>query len=83
MKFLSENGIMSKVYFDPVHKTPFYKKLGYSKDKLPITEKISEQILSLPMFPGMNKNELQLIVDTIDQFLKKESPNERKKLEKM
>lgn len=71
MKFLSENGIMSKVYFDPVHKTLFYKKLGYSKDKLPITEKVSEQILSLPMFPTMQRNELQLIVETIEEFMKK------------
>jgi perosamine synthetase len=71
MRFLSDNGIMSKVYFDPVHKTLFYKKLGYSKDKLPITEKVSEQILSLPMFPTMKRSELQLIVETIEKFMKK------------
>lgn len=71
MKFLSENGIMSKVYFDPVHQTLFYKKLGYSKNKLPITEKVSDQILSLPMFPTMKKNELKLIIETIEEFMKK------------
>ncbi len=71
MRFLSDNGIMSKIYFDPVHKTLFYKKLGYSKDKLPITEKVSEQILSLPMFPPMQRNELELIVETIEEFMKK------------
>ena len=71
MKFLSENRIMSKIYFEPVHKTPFYTKLGYSKMNLPVTQKISEQILSLPMFPDMKMNELKLIVETIEEFVKK------------
>lgn len=71
MNFLSQNRIMSKIYFDPVHKTPFYKKLGYSRINLPITDKVSDQILSLPMFPNMKTNELKLIVETIEEFMKK------------
>lgn len=70
MKFLSQNGIMSKIYFEPVHKTQFYTKLGYSKINLPVTEKVSEQILSLPMFPDMKTWELKLIVETIEEFMK-------------
>lgn len=71
MKFLSQHGIMSKIYFEPIHKTPFYKKLGYSKINLPITNKISEQILSLPMFPNMKKYELKLITEIIKDFMSK------------
>jgi perosamine synthetase len=70
MEFLSQNGIMSKIYFEPVHKTPFYTKLGYSKINLPVTKKVSEQILSLPMFPDIKTRELKLIVETIGEFIK-------------
>lgn len=71
MNHLTSKGIMSKIYFEPVHKTNFYKKLGYSNLNLPITNKISQQILSLPIFPSMKTSELNLIVDTISEFMKK------------
>lgn len=71
MRYLSTKGIMSKIYFDPVHKTKFYKKLGYSTQNLPVTMKISQQILSLPIFPTMKPFELKLIANTINKFMKK------------
>lgn len=71
MNHLTKNGIMSKIYFEPVHKTEFYKKLGYSNQKLPVTEKISQQILSLPIFPSMKSFELKIISDTIQEFMNK------------
>jgi perosamine synthetase len=44
MKYLAEEGIMTKVYFSPVHLTHFYKnELGYVC-KLPVTEQISNQV---------------------------------------
>ena len=69
MKYLENKGIMSKVYFFPIHLTTFYKKLGYSTLSLDITKKISDKILSLPMFPGMTKEELCYIVESVSQFM--------------
>lgn len=70
MKFLTKKGIMSKIYFEPVHKTPFYQKLGYAKRKLRITETVSNQILSLPLFPNMTSKEIKLIDKVINDFMK-------------
>ncbi|HEC92054.1 MAG TPA: DegT/DnrJ/EryC1/StrS family aminotransferase, partial [Candidatus Atribacteria bacterium] len=54
IQYLAEKGIMSKVYFDPIHLTYFYRnKFGFKKGDLPITEKISEQVLSLPLYPTL------------------------------
>jgi len=69
MNHLTKKGIMSKIYFEPVHKTEFYKKLGYSTN-LPLTDKVSQQILSLPIFPDMKKLEIKLIVDSVSEFVK-------------
>jgi len=66
-KYLSDNGIMSKVFFYPVHLTSFYQKLKkYSN--LNTTENISSRILSLPMYPNMTSEELHLICDSISAF---------------
>lgn len=70
MKYLTQKGIMTKIYFEPVHLTHFYrKKLGY-KCKLPVTEKLSKQVLTLPMYPALTKNEINYITDNINTFFK-------------
>ncbi len=70
MKYLAKEGIMTKVYFEPVHLTHFYrKKLGY-KCKLPVAERLSKQVLTLPMYPALTKNEINYITDKIDTFFK-------------
>ena len=70
MKFLTKKGIMSKVFFDPIHETKFYKKmLIQKKNYLNTTKSVSEQILTLPMFPGLKKEELDYICDSIKEFM--------------
>ncbi|MBI3638998.1 MAG: DegT/DnrJ/EryC1/StrS family aminotransferase [Thaumarchaeota archaeon] len=73
MTFLSTKGIMSKVFFDPVHLTTFYKNIGYAKNsKLPVTESISQRTLTLPMYPGLKKEELDYICESVKEFLEQE-----------
>jgi len=68
MEFLAKKGIMTKVYFDPAHKFSLFRKHNYSNSYLPITEKISSQVLTLPMYPHITKDELDYIVDSIREF---------------
>jgi perosamine synthetase len=50
-----------KVYFNPVHLSPFYKGLGYSEGSLPVTERVSKQVITLPMYPDLTMEELEHI----------------------
>lgn len=68
MNYLMAEGIMTKVYFPPVHLTKFYKHLGFHKGDLPRTEEISSQVLSLPIFPSMTEEEMDYIVEKIQKF---------------
>jgi perosamine synthetase len=68
MNFLASKGIMTRIFFKPVHKTRFFRKIGYGSLSLPNTEKISTQILALPMFPTLRKEEINYIVDAISKF---------------
>jgi dTDP-4-amino-4,6-dideoxygalactose transaminase len=67
--FLAKKGIMTKVYFEPVHLTHFYKeKLGHKKGELPITERLSDEVLTLPVYPTMKKEEMNYVIDSITGF---------------
>ena len=68
---LAENGVASKVYFEPVHLTKFYReKFGYRGGELPVTEAISSEVLSLPIHPTLSKKEIDLIVERIGDFFR-------------
>ena len=67
--FLTTRRIFSKVYFTPIHTTSFYQqKFMVDDNSLPITEKISQQVLTLPLYPNMTMEEKELLVQTISEF---------------
>ena len=59
LKELNGSGIGAAVYFRiPVHKTPLYTRLGYSKKALKTTEDAASHVLSLPVHPAMSDEDL-------------------------
>jgi len=63
-KRLNEKGVGAAVYFHmPVHQTPLYARLGYSKKRLAKTEAATKHVLSLPVHPGVTKAELDKVGD--------------------
>jgi perosamine synthetase len=69
-KHLTEKGIMTKVYFDPIHLKSYYKReFKYHKGDLPQTEDLSRRVLTLPMYPQMTETELEYVKDSIEEFL--------------
>ena len=68
MSFLASKGIMTRIFFKPVHKTKFFGKIGYGSLSLPNTEKTSKRILALPMYPTLRKEQISYITDTISEF---------------
>ena len=67
--FLTKKRIFSKVFFNPIHLTTFYrKKFGTKEGMLPITEKVSNEVLSLPIYPNMDSEEKEYIVESINEF---------------
>ena len=66
---LREKGIAASVHFDPpVHLHEYYRR-EFPGVKLPVTERLSASIVTLPMFPGLRRDELEEVVDTIDDVL--------------
>ncbi len=69
-EYLGDKGVMTKVYFGPVHLTRFYRKVfGFKGGELPMTEKLSQRVLTLPMYASLTKREMDFVVDTIKGFV--------------
>ncbi|MCR4393758.1 MAG: DegT/DnrJ/EryC1/StrS family aminotransferase [Dehalococcoidales bacterium] len=67
--YLGENGISCKVNFHPVHLTSYYRQnFGYSSGELPVTESVSARILTLPMFPGLSREDMDYTCEHIKIF---------------
>jgi len=69
MNYLADQGIESKVnYPDPIHLMHGYRFLGYPPGSLPVTERLAESILSLPMYPELPKEHADVVVAAIRRF---------------
>jgi len=67
--FLLKKKIFSKVYFKPIHQTVFYRqKFNSDSQLLPITETISDQVLTLPIYPNMTLEEKNYLIESISEF---------------
>jgi len=71
MRYLANKGIMTKIYFPPVHLTHFYKNELKYKCELPATEEISRQVLTLPMYPTLKKEEMDLVIREVENFFER------------
>lgn len=71
-QFLKSKGIPSMVYYPGViHLQEAYKFLGYKKGDLPVSEQLSETVLSLPMHTELITDQLKYIVGSIQEFFVK------------
>ncbi len=71
---LANDGILSKVYFNPVHlKTIFRREHGYKEGDFPATEALSRHVLNLPLFVNITQAELDRIITSIATFFRHNS----------
>ncbi|MBD3343465.1 MAG: erythromycin biosynthesis sensory transduction protein eryC1 [Chitinivibrionales bacterium] len=63
-KILADNGIGSGLHYPiPLHLQKAYSNLYYSEGSLPVTELTAKEIISLPMFPGLTKAQIESVVE--------------------
>jgi len=66
MQKLNDNGIPTAVHYPlSLHLQEAFKYLGYKKGDFPVSEKVSDEIMSLPMSPYLTKSQQDFIVQTI------------------
>lgn len=69
-KFLKEKGVGTAVYYPiPLHLQKVHAHLGYFRGKLPISEQLSQEVLSLPMFPELTASAQEVVTQSLHQAL--------------
>ncbi len=68
-KYLNGHGIGTTLHYPlPIHLQGAYSNLGLGEGDLPIAEEISQTEISIPMYYGMTKDQIQYVIDIINAF---------------
>lgn len=69
VKYLSEKGISTGLHYPvPLHLQKCFSHLGYKKGDFPVTEKLAETGLSLPMYPELSDDQIEYVAGSIKEF---------------
>ena len=65
-QYLTEEHIGTGIHYPiPLHLQKAYNSLGYRRGDFPVSERISSEILSLPMYPQLRLDQQQLVVNKV------------------
>ena len=68
--YLRKNGVDCGVYYpQPLHLQDALAFLGYSEGDFPVAEKVSREVLSLPIHPGLSINQIKKVTGAVKDFL--------------
>jgi aminotransferase EvaB len=69
MRFLDGKGIGTLVHYPvPLHLQPAYAYLGYREGDFPVSERSQKEVLSLPLFPELTRDELEEVCSAVAAF---------------
>ncbi len=70
--YLAQQGIATAIHYPiPIHFQEASRSLGYQEGSLPVTERQSKRILSLPVYPELGEDNLRYVADSIREFYQK------------
>ena len=70
-EFLAANTVASEIYYPiPLHLQGCFSSLGGEKGDLPISEKLAGEVLSIPVFAELEKEEVRYVADRVEAFFK-------------
>ena len=65
---LKERGVGSAIYYPiPVHRQKPFVALGYGDQRYPVTDRLTEQVLSIPVHPSLSEDEVETVIGAVNQ----------------
>ena len=66
---LKEKGIGYSIYYPkPLHLQKCFQYLGYKEGDFPVAERVSKEIIALPMYPELTRDEIDYVCESIRSF---------------
>jgi dTDP-4-amino-4,6-dideoxygalactose transaminase len=74
MEALKQRGVGTLIHYPvPIHRQEGYADLGYPPGSLPVTERLATEILSLPMYIGLDRSQIETVATAINTCLEDRS----------
>lgn len=71
MSYLAKKGIQTAIHYPaPIHLAKSFRFLGYKKSDFPFSEALSNEVISLPLFPELTDGEQRAVIMQIQKFFK-------------
>lgn len=71
--YLTENGVGTDIYYPlPLHLQECFAYLGYSEGDLPEAEKAAKETIAIPIYPELQKDQIEYVSDMIKAFFNKD-----------
>jgi dTDP-4-amino-4,6-dideoxygalactose transaminase len=68
---LAEKGVGTGIhYVPPLHLQPVYKHLGYYEGSLPVTEAVSTELFTLPIYPELSREQLDWVALALEESIR-------------
>ena len=65
---LKERGVGSAIYYPiPVHRQKPFLALGHGDERYPVTERLTEQVLSIPVHPSLTDDEIATVIGAVNE----------------
>jgi len=78
MAFLKDEGIGTGIHYPiPLHMQKAYDSLGYAPGDFPVCERVSAEIVSLPMFPQLTTEQQKSVALALQRYAQKNSSSLR------
>lgn len=68
-ELLRANGIGVNLHYIPIYLHPYYKKLGFSKEEFPESNKYYQEAISIPIFHAMTFDQQKLVVQALTKII--------------
>ena len=69
MEYLEQNGVQCLIHYPvPPHLSQAYRYLQLGRGSLPVTEQYADEVLSIPFYNGMTKQEQQYVIQTLNRY---------------
>jgi UDP-4-amino-4,6-dideoxy-N-acetyl-beta-L-altrosamine transaminase len=72
-EYLRTKNILAQVHYVPVHRMPYYEKLGWKAGDFPHAEAYYARCLSLPLYPTLTDEEQAYVIDCVREFTTRNS----------
>jgi dTDP-4-amino-4,6-dideoxygalactose transaminase len=67
---LKAKGVSSLIHYPiPLHLQEAYQELNYKKGDFPVAEKLADEVLSLPMFPHITKEQIESVCSALKELV--------------